>query len=345
MKTVLLLISALGMLNLSFCQKKTSLDDISICDWYGGKSAALSVTFDDNCEGQFTYALPIMDKRQIKSTFYVNTGEFGGCNALNWEHVHLALKTGHEIGSHTVNHLDLSKIEADKIEYQLKACKDTIDKHIGVGKCQTLAYPYGAGGTNTEKDESIRVIAAKYYIGARGAGSDQTGFITYAAATSPYYTNFDYQIGSFAISPSVTLEAFKTVVDGAIAHSGWFIPQYHGIETGGFANIPAQSFEEQMNYVKGKETQLWVAPFVDVFKYQKEKRNATLFAEKTKNGLEITLSDKLSDKIFNQALTLKIPKYYKVTTALQGDKKIQLTENNEFIYISIIPNQGKVILK
>src|SRR6185437_10669550 len=141
------------------------------------KKAAVSVTFDDNCEGQFTYALPIMNKRQIRSTFFVNTGSFGGCNALNWQHVAEALKTKHEIGSHTVNHFDLSKISSDSIDYQLKTCKDTIDKHIGEGKCLTIAYPYGAGGTNTSKDESIRTIAAKYYIGARGAGIDKTGSV------------------------------------------------------------------------------------------------------------------------------------------------------------------------
>ena len=42
-----------------------------IAKWFDDKKAAVSVNFDDNLPGQFSTALPIMNAKGLKGTFYV----------------------------------------------------------------------------------------------------------------------------------------------------------------------------------------------------------------------------------------------------------------------------------
>jgi peptidoglycan/xylan/chitin deacetylase (PgdA/CDA1 family) len=57
---------------------QTSVGSTEITKWQYGKTAAISVTYDDATINQFRKALPIMDTLGLKGTFYINTSVIPG---------------------------------------------------------------------------------------------------------------------------------------------------------------------------------------------------------------------------------------------------------------------------
>ena len=49
-----------------------------ILKWKDGKSAAISLTYDDGSINQFRVALPIMEEMGFPGTFFINTGQIPG---------------------------------------------------------------------------------------------------------------------------------------------------------------------------------------------------------------------------------------------------------------------------
>ena len=47
-----------------------------ILKWKDGKSACVSITFDDGSKNQFEIAIPILDELEMPGTFFINTGSF-----------------------------------------------------------------------------------------------------------------------------------------------------------------------------------------------------------------------------------------------------------------------------
>lgn len=72
-----------------------------------------------------------------KTKFHLPPIEF-----LTWEDVDILKKNGHEIGSHTMNHLRLSEITNQQIIEELTISKEAIETKLGKQPIH-FAYPYG----------------------------------------------------------------------------------------------------------------------------------------------------------------------------------------------------------
>ncbi len=77
MKTKLLLVF-LTIMSCSAVMSQHQAGHTEITKWPDGKSAAVSLTYDDGTYNQFHVALPIMEELDMKGTFYINTGEIPG---------------------------------------------------------------------------------------------------------------------------------------------------------------------------------------------------------------------------------------------------------------------------
>src|SRR5690348_9430569 len=71
--------------------------EAELTPWLHGKSGAVSLTFDDGIQTQFTQAVPLLKKYGIRSTFFVTTNYVRGY----WSMVQNAAQDGHEIAAHT----------------------------------------------------------------------------------------------------------------------------------------------------------------------------------------------------------------------------------------------------
>ena len=132
--------------------------------WPDGKTAAVSLTYDDGLDGQLAHALPLLDAKGIKATFFI--ASFPGVdhdwalpNATSTlsprQQAWVAAATnGHEIAGHTVNHPCVTAInpgqsagfQLDK-DYDLTRIKGELDDtlaripRLGATAPFTFAYP------------------------------------------------------------------------------------------------------------------------------------------------------------------------------------------------------------
>ncbi len=76
-----------------------------VATYKDGKEAALSFTFDDGASDQLTLAIPQLEERGWRGTFYI-IGSFipEEGKAFTWDVIRELAGRGHEIGSHTMTH-------------------------------------------------------------------------------------------------------------------------------------------------------------------------------------------------------------------------------------------------
>ncbi len=127
----------------------------------------LVLTFDDGYRSFYTHVFPILKKYNIPATEYVITQDIGKHGSLTWAMIRELENSGLvEIGSHTVNHVSLKSISAEKQRYQLEQSKTILEKELRV-PITTVAYPFGL------YNETTKEIAEE--AGYRGAVSIFSG--------------------------------------------------------------------------------------------------------------------------------------------------------------------------
>ena len=88
--------------------------------WQGFREAAITYTFDDWTPKQHSVAIPILNEFDFDATFFPVISW-----SPNWTNLNSAVATGHEVGSHTVNHSDLSGLTAEQQDTQLESSQST----------------------------------------------------------------------------------------------------------------------------------------------------------------------------------------------------------------------------
>ncbi len=114
--------------------------------------------FSDGVQTQYTNAKPILDKYGFKGTFdvicnYVDKKK----GYMNWKEIKTLNKEGHDIGSHSMNHVHLNQLSKKSIEYEVGNSKKCLNAH-GI-KATSFEYPFSEGSDN----KTIVSIVAKYY--------------------------------------------------------------------------------------------------------------------------------------------------------------------------------------
>lgn len=104
----------------------------------GGKLVAL--TFDDGPSSRYTAEiLDGLKERGVSATFFV----LGEMAIYNRKVIRRAYQEGHEIGTHTYNHLDLTKCTREEILEELQLSYEELDRACGEGSEYLVRPPYG----------------------------------------------------------------------------------------------------------------------------------------------------------------------------------------------------------
>ncbi|PIP21498.1 MAG: polysaccharide deacetylase [Candidatus Nealsonbacteria bacterium CG23_combo_of_CG06-09_8_20_14_all_40_13] len=110
------------------------------------------ITFDDGYADAYQNALPLLEKYKFKATFFIITGKVEKPGYLSWSQIAELAKAGMEIGSHSVSHLDLSKLDTDKARVEIYNSKITLEEKLNL-KITAFCYPSGAFD-----DETIQLV-------------------------------------------------------------------------------------------------------------------------------------------------------------------------------------------
>jgi peptidoglycan/xylan/chitin deacetylase (PgdA/CDA1 family) len=132
------------------------------------------ITFDDGYKNNYEYAIPILEKYNLTATIFctagfINTkrrffwdeGKLESSDLMSWEEVQDLRKRGFYIGSHTVNHVNLGKVNYQEAKEELKNSKDILENKLST-TIELFAYPFG--GTKNFNLSYINLIKESGYI-------------------------------------------------------------------------------------------------------------------------------------------------------------------------------------
>ncbi len=123
------------------------------------------LTFDDGYEDSYTTVLPALLARHQKATFFIVSGFVGHPGYLTWDQIREMHRAGMEIGAHTVDHADLSKLSDAKQASQIDQSISDIDNQLDM-KVISFAYPSGQYGPLTP--QLLGAAGIRYAVTVRG---------------------------------------------------------------------------------------------------------------------------------------------------------------------------------
>lgn len=121
------------------------------------------LTIDDGNLDNYTNAFPIMKKYGFTGTLYLVGNYIGAENYMSVEQVLEMHNAGWEVGSHSLNHLDLTKIGSDRARDEVIRSKKVLEEMLGI-PVLTFAYPFGAYNA-----AAMDYVKTAGYSGAMGA--------------------------------------------------------------------------------------------------------------------------------------------------------------------------------
>lgn len=259
--------------------------------WEGFRPAAVSYTFDDDLTNQYYKAVPMFNALGFKLTlFTVTTWVPGG----SWAPILTAESYGHEIGSHTLTHPDLSMATAAQVSNEVINSQIIINANVPGQSCVTLAYP----DCNPPANKSI---VSSHYIAARGCSGQLV------PSTPPDFMNISsFVCGQLGLANSQTMDAQAAA---AVPQNAWCVFLIHALDNeSGYSPLPSASLLGSLQYMSANQNKFWVETFGHVVRYIRE-RNAASVTEISNTAGSITaqVTDNLDDSIYNFPITLRRP--------------------------------------
>ena len=240
---------------------------LTVIPW-NGHASAISFTFDDGLVSQLTHAVPALESRGLRGTFFVT------CRATRrrpdeWRTVGLT----HELGNHSETHPRASEVTDSAAE--TSGCDAYIRDELGYDT-HTFAYPYGEVG------DPYQAYARSTYVGARSTRSGAVG-----TDESPDWTSLP-AVTSGANGVAVSTDDVLARMSNAHTAGQWMSITHHAIEdSDGYAPIPLSELESMLDQAISFE--MWIAPYGEVATYARGSR-ALLDADWSPDGTRRVLS-------------------------------------------------------
>ena len=109
------------------------------------------ITFDDGDHDQYASGFPILQKYGFSAMFFLKINNIGKSGGLSWQEIKKMRDAGMEIGSHSVNHDSMSKMDLETMRHELTDSKKTLAQNLGID-VNYFAYPGGAFSATTETE-------------------------------------------------------------------------------------------------------------------------------------------------------------------------------------------------
>jgi peptidoglycan/xylan/chitin deacetylase (PgdA/CDA1 family) len=110
------------------------------------------LTFDDGYEDFYAAAWPVLRAHGFKAVSYVVPGFLGRKNYMTPVQVAELDRVGVEIGSHTVHHVDLTRLDPTTLQIELQASRGYLEQLLGH---PVLDFCYPSGRFNAKVEAAV----------------------------------------------------------------------------------------------------------------------------------------------------------------------------------------------
>ena len=329
------------------------------------RKGAFSLTFDDGLLTHTENAAPILNQYGFKGTFYVIPPYLsetlpGIWRYGTWPDFQLLANQGHEIGSHTMRHYDLTSLQWGSIDddstllYELYQSKIFIEQKVPSEKCISLNYPY------TLHNPFVDSAASLFYENARTLGQVAND----SSLSENEWYGLKAKVVEFDLprnSVDDDLEELFTFLEwtqNSINNHQWGMIIVHDV-------IPFSVLDSLINdiyepvtnewltslcdflWARSSTKDVWVETVGNITRYIKERDAASYQIISSSNQLiEINITDDLENGIYNYPLSayVKIPDNWNYVRSEQNgivDTLITtLSDSGKLVLVNVIPDNG-----
>ena len=236
--------------------------------WPEGKKMGLTLTFDDARVSTIDNGIPMLDKYNVKATFYVSIGTM----VQRLEGWKIAIRNGHEIGNITFNHpctgnylfsrnSALEDYTLDKMQVDLDSANLVIKEMLGIVPV-SFAYPCGqkfvGRGINTQS--YVPLISAMFETG-RGSNDERPN--------DPSFCDFA-QLTCMGLDLK-SFDDIKKLIDYATKYGSWLILSGHQVDEGIDPTF-SSTIEEICKYAMDASNGIWIDNVHNIASYIKQNR-------------------------------------------------------------------------
>ncbi len=233
---------------LAFSSAHAGTCPFQVIPWNSYK-AALSLTYDDGDPIHLDVAIPEMNKRKLRGTFFLISGPL--TRAEEWKK---AVAAGQEIGNHTVHHKHFEDFKEGEAQSEVELAKTSLQNLFGIS-IVTFGYPFVVWPPQLRK-----AVEANNFIARGGGGPD--------CYLTPDMNPDWYNLSCQGTMTPYAFETYKNWVNQDLAAEAWTILAIHAIEgSNWYQPIPKKTYIELLDYLVQNKKDIWVAPFGEIGAY------------------------------------------------------------------------------
>ena len=196
-------------------------------------SPVISVTFDDGWASSKENGAAVLSEYGFKGTYYINPGFLGKSQFMTDEDIQELIASGHQVGSHTNQHIDISSFSSEEIKKDITGA-DRYLKRRGVESID-FASPYG------KYDNNILDYIMSRYNSHRGT--------EFGVNTKQNFNKSNLK--ALFVRKETTDTDLQRALDMAKRSNGWLILIYHKVEPSDSAfDVDKETFKRHMQMVK-----------------------------------------------------------------------------------------------
>ncbi len=213
--------------------------------------AIVSLTYDDNLPSQLQNAVPMLDARGIRATFFLTDVRSDG---ESWKTVRAA---GHELASHTFYHpctcsFDWVTPGNGSEDYSMERMATEMDEQmqmlLSFGETPPFSFAYPCGTTWIGEGQTSYIpLVKERFIAARGVSGD-------------IVTNLDSPMNVPAYFLEGPIEAFIGSANAAIQSRGWVVFGFHGVG-GDYLAVSSEDHAAFLDWLMDHRAEVAVLPF------------------------------------------------------------------------------------
>lgn len=239
--------------------------------WPEGRMAAVSLAYDDALDSQLDNAIPALDRRGLKASFYLQLSREPVSRRLGeWR---AAASNGHELGNHTLFHQcsgsiaghdwvevprDLDTTTAVQMRDQVLLANDMLYAIDG-RHARTFTVPCGdaiAMGGNYVDLVKDAFVAIKFGDGA----------------VTPDMTTLDPAAVTIEAPVDVTGAQLVSIVEDAARRGTMVNLTFHGIG-GDYLAVSVAAHDELLTYLAAHRDVYWVDTFINIMTFVKARQS------------------------------------------------------------------------